>query len=126
MAKDMMACGDCQGEGCQNCMGGMGQFAENKIPGMGMGAGRGIGPRPDEKNPTNTRDTRVRQKPGRGAAVFGGMVEGPNVKGEVAEAIKEEMASLSAEPADPLTSERLPSSRREHAEEYFQILRDGR
>ena len=36
------------------------------------------------------------------------------------------MATLSAEPADPLTSERLPSSRREHAEEYFELLREGK
>lgn len=127
MAKDMMACGHCQGQGCEHCQGGLSnRFSESKKPRMGMGPGRGIGPRPDEKNATNSRDTRVQQKPGRGAAVFGGMVEGPNMAGEVAEAIKEEMASLSAEPADPLTSERLPSSRREHAEEYFQLLREGK
>ena len=30
----------------------------------------------------------------RGAATFGGMVEGPNIKGEVAQSIKEEMATL--------------------------------
>lgn len=130
MAKDMMACKQCQGMGCKECQGGMNanSFAQNQgqNPGMGMGAGRGTGPRPDEENPTNLRDTRVRQKPGRGAATFGGMVEGPNVKGDVEQAIKEEMASLSAEPADPLTSERLPSSRREHAEEYFKILREGK
>ena len=54
------------------------------------------------------------------------MVEGPNVTGDVAQQIKEEMATLEAEPADPLTSERLPNSRREHAEEYFRILREGK
>ena len=52
--------------------------------------------------------------------------KGPNIKGDVAQSIKEEMATLSAEPADPLTSERLPNSRREHAEEYFQMLREGK
>jgi tetratricopeptide (TPR) repeat protein len=132
MAKDMMACQGCNGAGCQACDGnqmamGMGQGKNmDGKPGMGMGEGRGIGPRPDEKNDTNLRDTRVRQNVGRGGAVFGGMVEGPNIKGNVAEAIKEEMATLSAQPADPLTSERLPSGRREHAEEYFQILREGK
>jgi hypothetical protein len=93
---------------------------------MGMGPGQGIGARPEEKNATNLRDTRVRQNPGKGAATYGGMVEGPNVKGEVAESIKEEMATLSAEPADPLTSDRLPSSRREHAKQYFNILGGGK
>lgn len=132
MAKDAMACQNCAGEGCEQCQGnqfgmnGMNGMKMDGKPGMGMGAGRGIGPRPDEKNATNLRDTRVRQNPGRGAATFGGMVEGPNIKGEVAESIKEEMATLSAEPADPLTSERLPSSRREHAEEYFELLREGK
>jgi hypothetical protein len=91
-----------------------------------LGEGRGIGPRPDEKNATNMRDTRVRQKPRRGSAVASGMVEGPNIKGEVAQSIKEEMATLSAEPADPLTGDRLPQSRRQHAEQYFQMLREGR
>jgi hypothetical protein len=125
LAKDAMACAECQGGGCEACQGaGFGKQLDGE-PGMGMGEGRGIGPRPDEKNATNLRDTRVRQKPRQGTAVFGGMVEGPNIKGEVAQSIKEEMATLSAEPADPLTSERLPRSRRQHAEQYFQMLRDG-
>jgi hypothetical protein len=131
MAKDAMACEECDGEGCQACMGAlannmMNQFNQQQNMGMGMNQGRGSGPRPDEKNATNVRDTRVRQDPKQGAAVFAGMVEGPNVAGDVSQAIKEEMATLDAEPADPLTSERLPNSRREHAEQYFQMLREGK
>jgi hypothetical protein len=93
---------------------------------MGMGEGRGMGPRPDQKNDTNFRDTRVRQDVRRGRAVFGGMVDGPNIKGQVTEAIREEMAKSGTEPADPVTAERLPPSRRDHAEEYFQKLREGK
>jgi hypothetical protein len=129
MAKDAMACSECDGEGCEACQGNMGGMSMNRMSRMGMGMGAqqgGAGPRPDEKNATNTRDTRVRQTPGRGSAVFGGMVEGPNIKGDVAEAIKEEMATLEAEPADPLTAERLPNSRREHAQQYFDLLREGK
>jgi hypothetical protein len=129
MAKDAMACEECGGDGCEACQGDMGNKLSNRMSrfGMGMGAQQGgAGPRPDEKNATNTRDTRVRQTPRRGSAVFGGLVEGPNIKGDVAEAIKEEMATLEAEPADPLTAERLPNSRREHAEQYFQLLREGK
>jgi hypothetical protein len=130
MAKDAMACEDCAGEGCAECQGNMmgNMFSNqmNRMPGMGMGEGRGSGPRPDERNPTNLRDTRVRQTPRKGAATFGGLVDGPNIKGDVAQAIKEEMATLEAEPADPLTSERLSSSRREHAEQYFRLLREGK
>jgi tetratricopeptide (TPR) repeat protein len=127
MAKDAMACPNCNGEGCEQCQGkqGMGQNLNGK-PGPNMGQGPGNGVRPTEKNATNLRDTRVRQNPGPGASVFGGMVEGPNVKGDVAESIKEEMASQSAEPADPLTNERLPKSRQEQAEQYFQMLRGGK
>jgi hypothetical protein len=131
MAKDAMGCKFCNGEGCEHCMGNM--MANNNNmknmngkPGRGMGTGPGIGARPEEKNATNLRDSRVRTNPKRGAATFGGFVDGPNIKGDVSQNIKEEMANLSAEPADPLTSERLPNSRREHAEQYFQKLRDGK
>ena len=130
MAKDAMSCKACDGEGCEECMGNMAQNNNkgnpNGKPGRGMGQGVGIGERPEEKNATNLRDSKVRTNPRRGAATFGGLVEGPNIKGEVGQSIKEEMATLSAEPADPLTSERLPNSRREHAEQYFQLLRDGK
>lgn len=122
MAKDAMACSECQGLGCSTCQGSM--FSER--PGSGMGAGRGFGPRPDEKNDVNFRDSRVRQNLGRGAAVIAGEADGPNLRGNVAEAIKEEMASLGSTPADPQVVEQLPKSRREHAEEYFNSLREGR
>jgi hypothetical protein len=130
MAKDAMVCKHCNGQGCKFCQGGM--FANNNPPNMngkpgrGMGQGTGIGARPEEKNATNTRDSQVHQKPRRGAATFDGLVEGPNIKGSVAQSIKEEMAAHAAEPADPLTSDRLPDSRREQAQEYFDLLRDGK
>lgn len=128
MAKDAMACQKCGGEGCEACQGGLFGLGQNMNgpPGMGFGEGRGKGPRPEERNATNTRDTRVRQQTGQGAAVFGGMVEGPNVKGNAEQSIQQEMADLSAEPADAVTMERLPRNRREHAEAYFNTLREGR
>ena len=131
MSKDAMACAECQGQGCKDCQGSMAmgsQFPnDSRSDKMGPGGmGRGAGARPEERNATNTRDSQVKQKPQKGAAVFGGLVEGPNIKGQVGQSIKEEMASLSAEPADPLTSERLPQNRREHAEEYFNMLREGK
>jgi hypothetical protein len=54
------------------------------------------------------------------------MVEGPNLKGEVAQSVTEEMQALSTKPADPLTNEKLSKSRRQHAEQYFQMLREGK
>ncbi len=128
MAKDAMDCAQCQGAGCEACNGmGQNQGGAGKGDGeggQGMGEGRGTGPRPDEENPTNFRDSQVRQKPGKGSATFGGLVEGPNVKGSSGLADQEQQGTLSAEPADPLTAERLPRSRREHAEEYFNKLRE--
>ena len=120
MAKDAMGCQACQGQGCQACAGN--QFGEK--PGNGMGAGRGFGPRPDEKNDVSFRDSRVRQKPGRGAAVVVGEADGPNFRGQVVESIKAQMATDASKPADPLVLEQLPKSRREHAEEYFNSFQE--
>lgn len=95
-------------------------------PGMGQGMGEGMGGgyRPDEKNDTNFRDTSVKQNVGRGASTFGGLVKGPSIKGQVTAEVKQELDAQNVEPADPLASERLPRSRREHAEEYFRKLRE--
>ena len=123
MAKDAMGCKACQGGGCQACQGGAGnQFSERG--GNGMGPGRGFGPRPDEKNDVSFRDSRVRQKPGKGAAVVVGEADGPNFRGQVVESIKEQMATESSKPTDPLVLERLPKRYREHAEEYNRTFQD--
>jgi len=134
LAKDAMVCKNCNGKGCEECQGNM--FGMNGMkdgmnpngkPGRNpKGQGPGIGNRPEERGDTNTRETQVRQNSRRGSATFGGLVEGPNIKGDVAQSIKEEMAKRAAEPADPLTSDRLPNSRREQAEQYFQMLREGK
>ncbi len=124
MAKDAMGCKQCQGQGCQACQGGGNQFSEESR--NGMGAGRGFGPRPDEENPTNFRDSRVRQNTGRGAAVLTGEADGPNRRGMVVETIKEQMEAQSSVEADPVVVEKLPKAYREHAEEFFNSLREGR
>jgi hypothetical protein len=123
MAKDAMDCEACQGEGCQACQGGGLSDMFSEGGGNGMNAGRGSGPRPDEKNDVSFRDSRVRQNPGKGAAVVAGEAGGPNYRGQVAESIKTQMATDASTPADPLVLEQLPKSRREHAEEYFNSLR---
>jgi hypothetical protein len=128
MAKDAMVCPNCQGAGCEHCQQGlaMNSASQSDRPGKGIGKGRGNGQPPDEEPKTSTRDTQVRAKPGRGAAVFAGTIAGPNVKGEVEANIQQEMASFGTSTADPLTTEQLPRNRREHAEEYFNHLRDGK
>jgi hypothetical protein len=124
MAKDSMACKECNGAGCQACMGNLNANMNGK-PGMGMGQGVGFGPRPEERNKTNMRDSMVKQNTGRGAAVIAGEAEGPNMRGNVREELKQEMTSQGSEPADPQVIEQLPKSQRENAEDYFNRLRDG-
>ncbi len=121
-AKQAMGCQQCQGMGCEACQGGFGENA-NGPPGMGMGKGRGKGPRPDEENATNFRDSQVRDQPKNGRAVITGEAHGPNVKGQVQEQIKDAMSAQARAQADPLTTQRLPRTQREHAEEYFNSLR---
>jgi hypothetical protein len=94
------------------------------MAGPGMGKGRGNGARNTEKDEVSYRDTQVRQEVGRGSSTFGGQIDGPSIKGDVVESIKTPLDAAAAQPADPLTSERLPRSRREHAEEYFRGLRE--
>lgn len=127
MAKSAMDCAACQGEGCEKCQG-AGNTMSNRFSekfGNGMGAGRGVGPRPDEKNDVAFRDSQVKQKPSRGAMVVTGEADGPNIRGNVRQSIQEEMAAEASQPADPLVIEQLPKAQREHAEDYFNRLRDG-
>lgn len=128
MAKNAMGCEACDGMGCQACQGGMGMGMNQgmgQMPGgMGMGKGQGRGPRPDEEHNVNTRDTRVRQDPQRGASVFSGTVDGPTVAGDARQTIKEELAAEDANEADPLSDQRLPRGHREHAQEFFSTLRE--
>ncbi|MEM9187168.1 MAG: hypothetical protein AAGB00_11800 [Planctomycetota bacterium] len=122
MAKQAMGCQDCQGGG-QGQQAGGGQ-RQGKGEGQGMGKGQGAGPRPDEKNDTRMRDSRVRQNPGAGSSTFGGLVKGPQKKGDVRETLKEALAPSEVAEAEAVDDERLPRARREHVEEYFKKLRD--
>lgn len=139
MAKEAMACSQCAGEGCAECQGGnpsqsaqasaaqtptAGQ-GKGQMPGPGQGEGPGGGTRPDEENPTQFRDSTVKQQPGAGASVWAGEAEGANLRGQVREAVKQEMEASTVAPADPLAVEQLPKARRQHVEEYFNRLREG-
>ena len=114
MAKDAMACENCNGEGCEACQGNMGQRhgrpGEEHERQAGTGHGHKAsamvrGRREERHEPSRYASaTEAGQRRGNVSAAWS---KGPNIKGDVAESIKEEMATLSAEPADPLTSERL-------------------
>ena len=102
-----MGCKECNGEGCQACNGGAGNKMGKGGNGMGPGMG-GFGPRPDEKNKVATRDSQVKQNTGKGAAVVVGEADGPNLRGNVMESVKEQMTSQDIEPANTLVIEQLP------------------
>lgn len=116
MTRNQMNCPQCGGAGCPACQG---------PPGMGMGAGRGQGPRPEEEVDTATYDSQVRPKIGPGAAVVTDLVQGPNVKGDVEQAIQQEFETVRRSDTNPLTGRRIPRKHQEHVKEYFNRFREG-
>lgn len=118
-ARRRMLCGNCGGEGCEGCMGDL------VIEGPGFGKGRGAGPRPEEENPVSFYDTRTPAKVRPGAATVVGEVEGPIVKGQVRQQILQQVQAARAQPADPLTDQRMSRKHRQHAQEYFDKFRQG-
>ena len=128
MAKDAMACKECSGEGCTGCQGNQASLSGSpgSKPGDGIGKGTSWGQRDGSDFDAKFRDSRVRQDTGRGASIYAGEADGPNVRGQVSAAIETELTTAGGSPADPQLIEQLPKSRREHAEEYFDRLREGR
>ena len=120
-ARDQMNCPECGGAGCPACQGGHGDK-----PGDGMGGGKGIGFRPEQKTDTAFFDSQVKQKVGRGSAVVVDMVEGPNVKGNVETETQQQVDSARRSSTDPLTGHQMPRSHRQHAREYFDRFREGK
>lgn len=123
-SKSQMTCSECNGDGCSKCMNSMGKMG--KIPGNGLGEGKGQGDRPEEETDVDTFDSRIRDKMKKGETVYGGQVGGENRKGttqvEVQEAV---LTSLSEEP-EALDDTPLPKSQRDHTREYFNAVREGK
>ena len=113
--RNSMNCKQCQGAGCGMCQG------EGK--GDGLGAGQGQGDRPEEEHDTAFRDSRVRQKVGKGSMTIEGFVDGPNKKGQVGEEIKKQLDAAKHRDTDPLTGQRIPRKHRESVNGYFSRLR---
>lgn len=91
-----------------------------------MGRGRGQGARPEAEDDTAAYDSKVKQKVDKkGTAVVVGDAAGPNFKGKVAEAIKQDFDDARRGSTDPLTQRRIPRQHRQHAREYFTRFREG-
>ncbi|HYW79352.1 MAG TPA: hypothetical protein VE890_07220, partial [Thermoguttaceae bacterium] len=114
-AKDQMNCQECGGMGCKACMGG----GEGNKPGMGMGEGHGQGDRPENENKTSTYQSHVKQELGPGAADVVDLVDGPNIKGQHADEIKQQFDTEEKAVTDPLSGRRLPKAYQQQAREYF-------
>lgn len=94
--------------------------------GMGMGRGAGQGERPEEEHETRAIDSQIKPKIGKGVAVVVGDAGGANYKGKVAEQINDDYETARRGQTSPLTSQRIPKKRQQHAEEYFNRFREGR
>jgi hypothetical protein len=119
MAKSALGCKQCQdGNSLAN------QPGQKASKGSGYGTGTAAGKRPEDVKNAAFRDSQVKQDPGKGPAVITGEADGPNMRGDVREQLKEEMAAHGSEPADPLVIETLPKSHRDNARDYFDRVRD--
>jgi hypothetical protein len=114
-ARRQMGCEACGGAGCERC----------GKPGMGLGAGRGQGPRPEQAGDTNYFDTQAATKPTPGAADYDGQTDGPNKKGDFQQALIQSATADKPKDADPLGDMRIHRKYRKHYEEYFNMIRDG-
>ena len=124
-SKSQMRCQGCQGDGCKQCQGnGFGQ-SDQQGKGNGLGRGQGEGDRPEAEGDTNTYETQVRGKVRKGKAIIAGFADGPNRKGVTREDIKAAIQSELSEDSDPSENQTLPRTEREHAQQYFDRLREG-
>jgi len=117
LGQGMGQCPMCGGMGCAACQG--------KKPGQGLGEGQGIGARPDGKVDPKFYQSQVPGQVGKGGAVVTDLVDGPNVKGNVEQQVKEQFDTLRRGSTDPLTERSIPRKHRQHAREYFDRLREG-
>jgi tetratricopeptide (TPR) repeat protein len=121
-SKNQMRCEKCGGAGCQQCQGsGMQGFGM----GDGLGSGSGFGDRPEQEEDTNTYETQVRGQVKKGKAIIAGFADGPNRKGVTREDLKMAIESAITEESDPTENQTLPRTEREHAQQYFDRLREG-
>ena len=124
----MEAARDQMCKACEGMNGMMGQMGMNRgqMQGNGMGEGRGAGDRPEEENETGSYDSQVRADPKAGRGVIVDYVEGKNKAGQTLIDIKAEMESESSLSSDALTEVRLSKDHQQNAQEYFDMVREGK
>ena len=110
----------------QQCKDGMcpGGKQGNK-PGDGMGEGRGFGDRPQEAEKTGNYKSRVRGKLQKGQMVVTGKADGENLTGRTTSEARKIVDAAMSSQTDPLENQVLPKAQRDHAQQYFESLREG-
>ena len=74
---------------------------------------------------TNTYETQVRGQVKKGRAIIAGFADGANKKGISREDLKQAIQGALSEESDPTENQTLPRTEREHAQQYFDQLREG-
>jgi hypothetical protein len=67
----------------------------------------------------------VKQTPRQGAAIITGEADGPTIRGDAREAIREEMEAAETDDSEALVIEQMPKAQRENAKDYFDRFRKG-
>ncbi len=117
--KNQMRCGNCGGAGCEKCNNQGGKGGSK----WGRGLGSGTGPETDLD--ANTYDTQVRGDIQKGEVITAGTADGPNRKGVTQQEIQSAVDDVLSKESDPLENQKLPRDEREHAEQYFNRLRES-
>lgn len=137
-ARRVLACSECDGEGCSQCQGdgdraavvatgsiGSKSGSSSGRPGPGpSGAAEGAyGERPEAKTDTQTVDARFDPNIRKGQSVVVGEADGPNARGVAGQKIRTAGEAQDRRDADPLAEQRLPRRERDRLREYFDRLR---
>lgn len=124
--KEQMACKQCNGAGCPGCQGmPNGRSGEGGLK-AGTGPGRPPGSDPQDEPDANAYQSQVRGEAKAGRATVAGPAGGENRKGLTQEEVQNAVFDALAEETDPLDNQPLPRSQREHTQQYFDRLREGR
>jgi hypothetical protein len=126
MAKEAMGCQQCDGQGCEACVGQFGNGrGQGQEPGFGLGDGQGQADRPEAQTDTAFYESHVKGKVQPGEVVRTGSAAGPNQPGQTLQQAKDQLQSSFSQEADPLIDLRLPKKEREHTRDYFRRYREG-
>lgn len=113
-------------EGSKAKMGdGEGEFDKPSWKDFAKGKGPGGGKREKEEDETGTFKARVKGKLQRGQTVKTGTADGKNITGRSASETRELVKAGLSKESDPLENQKLSKTQREHAQQYFEALRDN-